>query len=221
MDEVNQPVTPPQAQDQMHSSFENSHNSKVIPFIIVAVLLTLVGAGSYVLGTKKSQSAVENKVASQPSPTISPTPTPDPTADWKVYTDTKGEYTLKYPDIWYTNDCGSPQFDVKQFNDCGSSRTYPITVRDYGNKTVDQIIEEQEGNYDVTEKNIKISGTTYKQLEVTLKTDASAAPWPYREAILTLFPYNNKTYAVIFAKEENLDYLDIYNQMLSTFQFSP
>jgi len=115
MEEINQPITPTQTPDQMHSSFENSRNSKVIPFVIVAVLLVLVGVGSYILGTKSSQPATENKVVSQPSPTpIPPTSTPDPTANWQTF---KGTFfDLKYPNDWvarinpipYTVDVSKP-----------------------------------------------------------------------------------------------------------------
>lgn len=101
MDEVNQPTPPtqiPQASDQMHSSSEESHNSKIILIIIGIVLLILVGAGSYVLGTKKSQPVVENIVQTTPIP--SPIPTIDATADWKTYRSALGGFTIKYPNDW-------------------------------------------------------------------------------------------------------------------------
>ena len=80
MDNVNQPIFSQRAPDQMHSSFENSNHSKIVPIIIVAVLLVVVGTGNYFLGTKKSQ----------PSPTLSPAEAQaldgDPTANWKTET---------------------------------------------------------------------------------------------------------------------------------------
>lgn len=43
----------------MHSSMEGPHGSKTILIIIVAVLLVLVGTGSYVLGTNKNKASVD------------------------------------------------------------------------------------------------------------------------------------------------------------------
>lgn len=95
MDELNQQPQisqAPQAPDQLNSSLKNPIGSKVIPFIMVAVLLILLGVGSYILGTKKSQPVVENKVIVQPSPTPI-----DETANWKTYINTQYGFEVKYP----------------------------------------------------------------------------------------------------------------------------
>ncbi len=103
MDELNQPTTPQASQtpDQMHSpSLEDSNGSgsKVIPFIIGAIILILVGVGSYVLGTKNSQPPVQKIVAPTPLPTEAPAKAGDPTANWKTYKDIDHGFEIKYPE---------------------------------------------------------------------------------------------------------------------------
>ena len=68
--------------------------------IIIILVIALIGAGAYFLGTKNIL-----KFPSFPlSPTLSPspTPTPDPTANWKTYT--ANEFTFKYPVNWFIED---------------------------------------------------------------------------------------------------------------------
>ncbi len=82
-------------------------------YIVVAVLILLaVGASAYFLGKnsqspevikpvsvpKSNQTVVPDqaKVSEKPA-VVNATPTPDPTADWKVYTNSKYGYSVKYP----------------------------------------------------------------------------------------------------------------------------
>lgn len=61
-----------------------------------AVLLLALGlGGSYLLFAPK-QKAPTNQQATV-SPTTAPSPTPDETANWETYTNTKREYSFKYP----------------------------------------------------------------------------------------------------------------------------
>jgi hypothetical protein len=72
---------------------------------VVAVVIITIGA--YVLGSKQTQTPVQNIVQ-----TIQPSPTPDPTANpdliganWKTYTNSRWGFSLKYPlDATYTLD---------------------------------------------------------------------------------------------------------------------
>ncbi|MBI5732215.1 MAG: hypothetical protein HY982_02545 [Candidatus Magasanikbacteria bacterium] len=78
--------------------------------ILVVVIVILVGAVGYFAFVKKSE-----PVAQQPTPTpiqvtntpkSNPTPTPtpaDPTANWKVYSNTRYAYTIKYPTNWFAD----------------------------------------------------------------------------------------------------------------------
>jgi hypothetical protein len=82
------------SQPQQHSS------SKLFLMLGILVLLVLVGAGSYVLGTKTAQPEVQP--VSNP-PAVQSTPVP--TAKWKTYTNSKYGFTIDYPtDYEHTSD---------------------------------------------------------------------------------------------------------------------
>ena len=66
--------------------------------IIIIVLIALVAAGAYVLGTKNIL-----KLPTFPlTPTLSPSSTTNPTANWKTYTSRDGSFSFKYPENLYT-----------------------------------------------------------------------------------------------------------------------
>lgn len=119
-DSTNQQI-PPQA------PLPNPPNHPKILIIITSViLLTTIGVGSYVLGTRKNQATIQNQqvtsspTISQPTPTLTETPfvhpTTDPsiTANWKTYINTKYRYSIKYPPDWLIKEC-------PEFPDCGQN----------------------------------------------------------------------------------------------------
>jgi hypothetical protein len=90
----------------------NSNGFHIVMVPLVIVILAIIGfTGWYVYNANKKKSvplmglmgAVDpcdesNKYKSDACPT--PTPTVDPTANWKTFTSTKGNYSLKYPADW-------------------------------------------------------------------------------------------------------------------------
>lgn len=230
MDEVNQPVTPPQAPDQMHSSFENSNSSKVIPIIIVAILLVLVGAGSYLLGTKKSSTIVADKVTSQPSPTLSPTPTPDPTANWKTYTNYELKYSFKYPEEWPIINT-----TIKDPDACAETLIFsPNYIPNSGESTLGVImvcpnprIKSIDDYIDILLKGdssvIDIKNTTIdEEKAVSYKLSGGMPPLPIIEYAVV----KNGFYYIIRQEDstetnKNRDInIKIFNQILSTLKFT-
>ena len=71
-----------------------------IGFGVVSIGI-LIGIIGYMLGTKNSQTVVNNQ-QNVNIPTLSPpSPTPvDETANWKTYANTKYKYSIKYPPDW-------------------------------------------------------------------------------------------------------------------------
>lgn len=58
----------------------------------------VIGVIGYILGTKNSQTVVQNQQSSiVPTAVPSPTSIPDETANWKTYSSIKHGFTLKYP----------------------------------------------------------------------------------------------------------------------------
>lgn len=91
------PVQPTEP-TQQSPEYSSSKTSKSIIAIFVAVIV-LTGVGGYVLGTKKSQTVVEDKIVFQPSPApVDETANPDSIGgNWKTYVDSKYGFSLKYP----------------------------------------------------------------------------------------------------------------------------
>ncbi|MBI2028097.1 MAG: hypothetical protein HYT07_00675 [Candidatus Levybacteria bacterium] len=94
MDNINQvSQTPEVNNNQMPSN--NTPSSKIIP-IGLGILFVLVTIGSYILGTKQNQTVVSNKQSSV-VPTTIPSPTPDETTDWITYENKQYNFSLRYP----------------------------------------------------------------------------------------------------------------------------
>lgn len=102
MDNTNQQAPPVQNTEPSQTPPPNP-SSSLRTFIIVlcVVLLTIIGAGGYMLGTRKNQTVVQNQqISGSPSATQSsptPTSTPDETANWKTYVDSDNKFSVKYP----------------------------------------------------------------------------------------------------------------------------
>jgi len=67
--------------------------------LIFSILGLLVAAG-LVFGGYKLAQIRQVQLQPTPTPVVVPTPTPEPTADWKIYTNTKYGYSIKYPSEW-------------------------------------------------------------------------------------------------------------------------
>lgn len=208
MEDINQPVTPPQASEQLHSDLENSSKSKMIPFIIVAVLLILVGVGSYILGTKKTQTVIENKVIIQPSPT----PTPDPTASWQTFANTQYGYTLRHPLDWKyaVSPKGLGQVILLPQNEQIPLEPSFIVVS-VANSIIEPLIEGDERNILVNKKSVTVAGLNGEQGGFKEYGTEGISH------IQTAVAHNNQTYYFYL---DRLEYVDIYNQILSTFRFT-
>jgi len=81
-----------------------NHNKNYLKVIgigmsIVSFCIAIAVVG-YFLGSNKNKTA---KV-SAPQITSTPTPTPDPTANWKTYTNTDYNFSIKYPDTFKIDD---------------------------------------------------------------------------------------------------------------------
>jgi len=105
-DNTNQQVPPVQniAQPQSAPLPNPSSHSRIFIIVLGVVILVVIGIGSYLLGTRKNQTVVQNQQITT-SPTVTqPSPTPNPTANWKTYTSTKYGFGIKYPLDFKTSD---------------------------------------------------------------------------------------------------------------------
>lgn len=71
---------------------------KTLLFVIIATVLLVIFAGTYVLSTKTSKQTVKPSPPSQPTPTSNPTANSDSIrANWKIYIDPINNFSFKYP----------------------------------------------------------------------------------------------------------------------------
>jgi hypothetical protein len=76
-------------------------------WIFIAVIVVLIGVASYFgyqnyqlkqpLTTQQPSPTPATTIVDSPTSTSTPTYTPDPISNWKTYTDTKNDYSIKYP----------------------------------------------------------------------------------------------------------------------------
>lgn len=104
-DNINQQVPPAQNAEQPQSPPPNPYSHSKIFIIVLGIMFVLmIGIGSYVLGTRKNQTAIQNPQPISSPTQPSPTTAPDETANWKTYTNSKYKYTINYPPSHPTDD---------------------------------------------------------------------------------------------------------------------
>ncbi len=221
----------PQTPDQMHSSLDTSHNSKIMMFVIAGFILLLVGVGGYVLGTNKSQPIVQNQQNIVVPTTIS-SPTPDETENWKIYVDPQAKYSFKYPDEWPLSKIPvSRGCDVclegvsfsKTYNPNSADSTLAVILVHKellkNVKTIDDYIN----SLNERPTNIEIKETTIAgEKAVSYRLSGGIPPLPIIEYVIT----NDRLWYTIRledTKETNKNRdrnIKIFDQILSTFKFT-
>lgn len=76
---------------------------KGVTLILIVILIALaLGVGGYMLYNQQAKPTPPPTTQPTPSPTASPVPTDTgETADWKIYSNPKLGYSVKYPKSWY------------------------------------------------------------------------------------------------------------------------
>lgn len=191
---------------------------KIGVLVTLALFLATVGVlGFYVLRMRKGEELPQPTPVSTPAPTLTPIPTPvvfptpmvstpDPTADWEVYTNTENEYSIKYPPNWFYEDFG--QLDPKTLDHVGFHPRPPAN--------------------EFTAIAVDVSSRSYEeqlQLGVQQSEPVSVGEvWGVRKiekspsgevVIQIILPRPNYTLILISRR----GYEDVFNSMLSTFQF--
>lgn len=216
------PVSPQEVQIQPPSFLDKIKIHKFKIFGGVLGVLVLAGAvfGAYKLGQKGTQPGPQPT----PTPVAVAIPTPDPTANWKIYTNTKYGYSIKYPEDWFIKESGNPQEAFIEIH----SPTY-ISMGDKG--VIFWISAEKEPNTPIRkwfDKVVARDPSTIKDLKIepVLLSDINAlkitdlGPGIDQGVAKTYCLNNDKIYGIWFesntAKPEELEYA---NLMLSTFRF--
>ncbi len=153
----------------------------------------------------------------------------DPTANWLTFTNDKFEYTIKYPQ----------KFSVKEWAEILKAGD-PKGVNDWLFSEVAFGKNTNPGDWQIS---INVSSRSLNEEEELVKISVANA-WKNQEEVLIdgikstkytgdggegitgriikiLIPYDNKVYSLTYSEaNDKNDNLDIYNQMVSTFQFT-
>lgn len=202
------------------------------PWIMVSLVLflALIGVGAYFF-TKKPQQLTTNYP--------NPSPTPDPTANWKTYTNTSYNYSLKYPSDWKANSIepgpgevalnatsrGLALFPTVYQNSSVANVFIQLETDGSWNKaagTYEQWLEKQKSPFFkvVKTNQIVFAGTSALEINGTYG-DSTPGSNSYSNITAIYFPSSDKqTYFSITVVSKDPAYDEVVAQILSTFKFS-
>jgi len=200
---------------------------KWIKPLILSVLGVLV-ATSLVFGGYKLTQIRQVQPQPTPTPVAVPTPTPEPTADWKIYTNTKYEYSIKYPKEWQV-------FEVKEGPEAGirtdfaeseslSGREYWIWIKINNNpdglsatKWVDRLL------FQYSDQPAVMAGIKREKDRVADTEAERVTGLPAMTEMISVFiPEEKNIYEIVLQKGVGVlsnESKQAFNLMLSTFRF--
>lgn len=191
-------------------------------FLLIGMLVIVALGGAFYLGRSTISKPSPVPVATSQT-TLSPTPTQDAsrepnssteTANWKTYTNTKLNFSVKYPETWVFKESpeGSDFAPSENLLSISQSEIFsPIFIFvksvdnfDLSTQTLDQY----------QEKAITVGGISTKRISGITKQGGQAT----RRFTGVKMKNNGKTYGIITVGDS---YIDIFDQILSTFKFTP
>ena len=210
-----QPLVPEPSKPKVSNPTSLKFRGAKKTLIIIGVILFLLLAASvatYFL-VFKNQTA-------QPSPLGSPEPSAeaaDPTADWKIYTDSKLGFQIKYPDDWEGLQSSCALIQITHTKSTELSLYNFIKSRGYSESTnIEELIKQTDDQFNIDFKNIPKSDIAIigSEGEGSLNTIYIKSPTGYYFISVT---YNGPI------PDTNRQCLDSesneYKQILSTFKF--
>ncbi|PJB83519.1 MAG: hypothetical protein CO088_01275 [Candidatus Yonathbacteria bacterium CG_4_9_14_0_8_um_filter_46_47] len=195
--------------------------------ILVVVIVILVGAIGYFVFIKKSEPIAQQSTSTPTQtktplpPTSTPTKTPaystpapkDETANWKSYRNDQYGFELKYPEDWRTAQCG---IDCQGFGPQSVREDIAVGINVLNSKldTAKKSLPVLSNSYNkiIKEETVIVEGTQWTKL--TIKQDIAGEIF-----IEHLIEKSGKTYDLGVGTDE-LNIVNIYNQILSTFRFT-
>ncbi|MFH1366794.1 MAG: PsbP-related protein [Patescibacteria group bacterium] len=151
----------------------------------------------------------------------------DETAVWKTYNNSTYKYQIKYPDNWFTKSCTAAYTAFASVE----NRLPPCETEAWGDVQISvnedtlaayyqEDITQTKAYLNVTsETDITVGGITAKRLAGTTKAMEGPGPEEGTEEIYVVFMTGGNMYHLIYYKNTDNDYSDIFDQMVSTFEF--
>jgi hypothetical protein len=166
-----------------------------------------------------------------PTPTVSPSPTPvvDETADWKTYSSGDYVFRMKYPENWINNKCGKtivfgPKETIEKLvsNGCaiGMAKELIFTINFRTTQQYNEIIvpfRKTDENKNVVLDKISVGGLEVSHYVSNYLKDASMGFKAGDIITDALVPVKDGYLEITLLENQ---YIDIYNKMLGSFQFS-
>lgn len=225
----------------MRKHYHNQAGFTAVDILFIIVTLSIVAAIGFFITLRHSQknSLSLVTVKSYTTTTVSksaPATTSqssDPTVNWKSYSDSKGQFSFRYPTDWTFYGCtdaslallGPPNTSTAH---CDSEGTSEVFVTSYnGDKRSDPGIDLHNSNYtNFTSKPVTISGVNGEQETGSAIGQDNGQGIPGlpdgTKVILYLFFTNGKTYEIEYNQTPTFpDELSIFNLLVTnTFKFN-
>jgi hypothetical protein len=212
--------------------------------IIILLVVVLFGALGYLVYTKGYITQIVNKNVIQKTITpttytlnVHPTGIPDPTANWKTYINTTYKYSLKYPLDWKVEGEGgedptktfAPSFS-STCNFDSSDRCADLVISLQGGYKEGKNLEyyfnigSHIGTQDIISKKETVVGGE-KALEIEYRLSKVNIGHENEPEIEIHAIHNNNVLLIQYGEQQKtsfseLKYVDIFNQILSTFKFT-
>jgi hypothetical protein len=229
---VNQPKT--ESDSSIISPLPPKITNKLLIFLVILIITALIGGIYLYIQNQPQKSQTKESSLTQEKPS----PTPDPTLEWKIYTNTKYNFSLKYPDIFFTtnapedttvifylsNEEGISKYELYQKPQITVQIHEKTTLVDIAN-TLEEAKKTQE---EILEKsNITPTEDGLIELDLKEKTQNGQKAYYFEKfeenymGITTYLEKNGSTYSVglLSINEYNDYYKVVYDQILSTFMF--
>ena len=207
-----QPQNIPAGQSQPIQPPIKTHNwlKLLIIAVIIILVLTIVGVGSFLLGTNKNNTKPVVQIT--PALTVTPTPTLDPTANWKTYANNVFGYSIKYPDSWAVSEnINGPILRIDDSKNQGAGVYFTI-IDDPENISIENKIHSPVETIKLTYSDVTINGIAAKRANLPNQQGCT----PGDDSVFI------KKGTVIYEIQNRCGFVAaaIFNQILSTFKFT-
>ena len=222
---LDQPVPNPLA------SNPNVHTHKVfaaVGLILIGTIIAAAGIWWYASGrnTDSATDEVETTTKVSTSSAKTTSTTKDETADWKTFSDSTLNYSLKYPTGWLTNDCGpDPVFFAPKkeyLGVCNSGFGGLIGISTVTGTTFSDLENSySDTDYDNLKKEkMVLSGKVTTKITGTSKVKSEIMDETGTKKIVYLVNLGTSTLLISYSQSKDWqDYSKEFELMVSTFKF--
>ena len=223
---LDQPVPNPLAKNP------NVYTHKVfaaVGLILIGTIIAVAGVWWYVenqTGAETANKTTTTKVSTSSAKKTTASAEKEETADWKIYTSTKFNYSLKYPTEWLTTDCDpSPVLFAPKKNYlgvCNSGFGGLISVSNNPAPGFDEVTDNYvAANYDDFKKEtLSVGVKTAVRISGTSKINNEIVDERGTKIIVYLIELGPSFLSINYSQSKSWDdYSQEFEQMVSTFKF--